>query len=344
MNTNRGTARKTIIEFLQDLKESNPSLFNCASYNEQEYIYTDSSDIKSTLTFRVNKLNEMDAQEFRENLYDALSDSCGNKFATDFINEEFKIEVGLSVGDTVEGLEACELKTGDKVKVKPEKGQVLMVDFWATWCGFCQAPMQENIDLIKSWSVKPDNIQIYGVSCDENADKWKNHINEKGWGVINHYNRADARNALGIVSIPCIYLTDVNCKIAYIGHPNKIQLKESLVSLSNGGSVVFASNSDNVNGEFALLTTTQEKIDRVNKAYTIIKEEGCMSVIFSVYTTYKLDMDTFEMKAVKVLPFYSGEILSMEEENTRKSADKITHLFSNPDFKIEVKSLLSEDF
>jgi len=54
-----------------------------------------------------------------------------------------------------------------KTEVKHEAGQVLLLDFWATWCPPCQKPMAHNQDMLEKrgddWGA---NVRLLGLSID----------------------------------------------------------------------------------------------------------------------------------------------------------------------------------
>jgi len=53
---------------------------------------------------------------------------------------------------------------GNVISTAALKGKVLLIVFWATWCGPCRAEIP---DLIKLHSAYPDELEIIGVSTDE---------------------------------------------------------------------------------------------------------------------------------------------------------------------------------
>jgi thiol-disulfide isomerase/thioredoxin len=164
---NKEKARPIIIEHLKssDLKDF-------IKYKESETIYPGYTELDIDITGRVPKSKQMKLEEFRETLYDLLSEAVGSEFATAFINDCFNVQVGLCEGETFQGLEASDLE-GKKVNIKHKEGQILMIDFWATWCGYCQEPMQENIDLMnKNQELISKGVSIIGLSCDEDTEKW----------------------------------------------------------------------------------------------------------------------------------------------------------------------------
>jgi thiol-disulfide isomerase/thioredoxin len=61
------------------------------------------------------------------------------------------------------------LKPADFAKFKDAaKGQVLVINFWATWCGPCVAEFPEFVMLDKKYRGK--GVKFVGISADEMAD------------------------------------------------------------------------------------------------------------------------------------------------------------------------------
>jgi thiol-disulfide isomerase/thioredoxin len=60
---------------------------------------------------------------------------------------------------------------GRKVKLSDLKGKVVMVDFWATWCGPCFKSMPTLVKLYEKY--KDQGLEILYVSVDEEADRYK---------------------------------------------------------------------------------------------------------------------------------------------------------------------------
>lgn len=58
---------------------------------------------------------------------------------------------------------------GNSVRLSEFKGKVVILDFWATWCGSCVAEIPHFRELYETYHDR--GLEIVGVSVDANAEK-----------------------------------------------------------------------------------------------------------------------------------------------------------------------------
>ena len=66
-------------------------------------------------------------------------------------------------------LEFMDAISGSPVSIQRLKGKVVVVDFWATWCGPCVAEMPKMKSLYAEYKNK--GVQFIGVSLDQNGSR-----------------------------------------------------------------------------------------------------------------------------------------------------------------------------
>lgn len=75
---------------------------------------------------------------------------------------------------------------GEAEKLSDLKGNVVLVDFWATWCGPCRASLPHIQELYKKYHDKGFEVFCVGDN-DSNPDQWKEFIETSKDGMQNYH-------------------------------------------------------------------------------------------------------------------------------------------------------------
>ncbi len=146
-----------------------------------------------------------------------------------------KIQRSLAVGSKFPDFSEKDIK-GKPLSIANYKGKVVMLDFWATWCGPCVAELP---NVIKTYQKHHgQGFEIIGISLDSDQQKletftkqkqmtWQQYFDGKGW-------ENKLAKKYGVEAIPATFLLDGQGKI--IGKDLRGEALEAAVAKALGKS------------------------------------------------------------------------------------------------------------
>ena len=121
----------------------------------------------------------------------------------------------LRIGDPVPPF-SLQTLDGKTLSITSLRGKVVLLDFWATWCGPCRQAMPELKDLLQKNTGKP--LVVISVSADETPDAPAKFARANGMTWIQAWDGQGKviGGVFGAGSLPSYVVIDADGRIAYL--------------------------------------------------------------------------------------------------------------------------------
>lgn len=124
-------------------------------------------------------------------------------------------------GEVAPDLALVDVMTSHATSLRAYRGKVVLIDFWAKWCGGCQAPMTHLNELANKRGAEwRDKVALLSISCDDDVTTARKHIEQKGWASpwLHHLwfgpgEWAARGGAYGVTGIPTTILIGADGRI-----------------------------------------------------------------------------------------------------------------------------------
>jgi thiol-disulfide isomerase/thioredoxin len=100
---------------------------------------------------------------------------------------------------------------GQRVSLDDFKGKVVLLDFWATWCGPCREALPHMREIAKKFQGQP--LTVLSVSLDSDEQTWKDFIAKNGMSWPQYYDggfTGPISKMFGVQAIPHTFTIDAD--------------------------------------------------------------------------------------------------------------------------------------
>lgn len=177
-------------EFYEKYVEENPSSFASVLTLRGIFYNFDTEELDAALTNMEEPLHQLEEYKYMHGKLERMKAVAIGKKYTDF---------GLTTPE------------GEILKISDvHQGKVLLIDFWAAWCGPCRRANPELVEIYKDYHDR--GFEIIGVSLDHDSASWVKAIadDQLEWNHISDlkYWNSEGAELYGVPAIPHTVLID----------------------------------------------------------------------------------------------------------------------------------------
>jgi thiol-disulfide isomerase/thioredoxin len=215
-------------------------------------------------------------------------------------------QADVAVGDKPE-LSFKDFLTKKSVDLASLKGKIVVVDFWATWCGPCMGEASHMVAVNAKYAGK--GVQFLGISLDEDPSALKTVIAAKNFTWPMSYEGQGWDGSLpkkwGVTGIPQTFIIGPDGDVLWRGHP--AMLDQPLADAFKNHPPVLVDPK--------IVAAANATLDQVDKALSEQQPAKAIKLLATVPEEAKLDGDfAARSKAIgdKLQDFGNSELTSID--------------------------------
>lgn len=125
------------------------------------------------------------------------------------------VHADLAIGDAPPDL-LGEDQHDEEVRISDHRGKVVVVTFWASWCGYClkEMPVLEGLQS----AVGRDRMEVVAINLKEGPRTYRSILRQlKDVGLtMTHDRDGDIADAFGVEAVPRLFMIDKSGRLAYV--------------------------------------------------------------------------------------------------------------------------------
>jgi thiol-disulfide isomerase/thioredoxin len=119
-------------------------------------------------------------------------------------------------GDRMPNVLGRESRSGEEIRVDAHRGRVMVVSFWASWCGPCmqELPVLESLQQ----QVSTRRLRVVAINYQESQALYTQHLKkmkEMRMGLV-HDADGDLADSFGVESLPHMFMVDHEGRVAHV--------------------------------------------------------------------------------------------------------------------------------